>query len=74
MKTILMVGVLMMVGCGYKYEVTEFELLSNPVGARNTYYSCDRISWIPFFERDGVLKVCSDLKQCNDFCEKRRNE
>lgn len=71
MRIIIIMSLLSLVSCGSGYEIKgPYESVVN--STRLTYYEC--IHSKPVFFFDLVLKKCTELKECNDFCEEKRSK
>lgn len=69
MKVLMLLSLLTLASCGSGYEVRgPYE---SRIAANSTvYYNCIHIK--PIFFNNITIKQCDTLKECNDFCEEKR--
>jgi hypothetical protein len=67
----LLIGCLLLSGCGIGYQVESKETIVTVTPAVTksvVVYQCRHQR--PFFTWDSILKICDTKEECNAFCEK----
>jgi hypothetical protein len=68
----LLIGCLLLGGCGvgYQVEMKESTVTVTPAVIKTVVtYQCKHQR--PFFTWDSILKICDTKEECNAFCEKQ---